>query len=324
MIAGLLRRLRGVRTDAALLGASALLIAASFVQPALTLERRRLDTIVVLDVTQSMDVTDMALAGHPVSRLAFARDALHGAIGRLPCGSRLGWAVFTEYRSFLLFAPVEVCANRAELRATLANIDNRIAWAGNSEIAKGLHSAITIAKQVAGGASLVFVTDGHESPPLSARHRPQFDDKPGEVGGLIVGIGGPVPAPIPKHDPAGRPIGFWGADEVLQMDPRSFGRGASVGGEMMTEEGVAAPPPVALGGTPGAEHLSSLREPYLRLLAAENGMGYHRLDDAQGLAQALQAPALAHPVPTKVDVRPMLAALALALLLASWWPRRRR
>lgn len=313
---------RAWRADRLLLAASALLIGAALLRPTVTLERPRLHAIVVLDVTQSMDVTDVQIMGQAVSRLDFARDALHRALERLPCGSRLGLAAFTEYRSYLLFAPVEVCAHRAELRSTLAQIDNRIAWSGNSEIAKGLHSAIGIAKQVPGVPSLVFVTDGHEAPPLSARHRPRFDDLPGEVPGLIVGVGGALPVPIPKRDPAGRPIGFWGPDEVLQVDPRSLGRGASVLAEAMTEEGEATPA-AALGGTPGSEHLSSLREPYLRLLAAENGLAFHRLDNAAAFAKALQSPALARPVPTAVDARTALAALALALLLATWRPRRR-
>jgi mxaL protein len=298
-----------------------LLLALSFAEPVIRLERPRFEMIVVLDVTQSMDVRDEQFGDHPVSRLAFARQALRRALEQLPCGSKLGWAIFTEYRSFLLFAPVEVCANRAELRATLDGIDNRMAWTGSSEIAKGLHSAIGIAKALPGVPSLVFVTDGHEAPPLNPRHRPTFDDKPGEVGGLIVGVGGTTSVPIPKSDPAGRPLGFWSADEVLQIDPRSLGRDASVRGETMTEDGDAAPA-AGLGATPGTEHLSSLREPYLQLLAAENGLTFHRLLEPQALAEALQASALARPVLARVDARVPLAALALVLLLSLWLPRR--
>jgi len=298
-----------------------LLLAATFAQPVIHLERPRYEMVVVLDVTQSMDVRDQELAGHAVSRLAFARHALRLAIEQLPCGSKLGWAIFTEYRSFLLFAPVEVCANRAELRATLDGIHNRMAWTGGSEIAKGLHSAIGIAKALPGVPSLVFVTDGHEAPPLNPRYRPAFDDKPGEVGGLIVGVGGTMPVPIPKSDPAGRPLGFWSADEVQQVDSRSLGRDASVRGETMTEDSDVVPA-VGLGATPGAEHLSSLREPYLQLLAAENGLVFHRLLEPQALADVLQASALARPVLARVDARVPLAALALALLLSLWLPRR--
>jgi mxaL protein len=258
-----------------------------------------------------------------VARLAFAKHALDQAVTELPCGSRVGWAIFTEYRSYLLFTPVEVCANRAELRGALAAIDGRMAWSGNSEIAKGLHSGIVIAKALPGAPSLVFVTDGHEAPPLEARHRPRYDDKPGEVGGLIVGVGGLVPAPIPKTDPFGQTIGVWGADEVAQVDPRTLGRGASVAAEKMIEDDGAS-----AEGARGAEHLSSLREPYLQLLAAENGFAYHRLRDAQALSAALQAAALARPLAVRGDLRPALSALALLLLLLSHalagWPRRRQ
>ncbi|TXC65792.1 VWA domain-containing protein [Piscinibacter aquaticus] len=245
-----------LETLAPLLAAALLLLA--FTQPTLPWNSSLYEHVVVLDVTQSMNVEDTELDGKPASRLDFAKRMLHEALVELPCGSKLGWAIFTEYRSYLLYTPVEVCANRAELRASLAGIDGRMAWSGNSEIAKGLHSSIVVAKALPGRPSVVFVTDGHESPPLNPRHRPRFDDKPGEVAGVIVGVGEGKPSPIPKRDPLGRRLGFWAADEVAQVDPRSLGRGGSVGQEAMVEEG--SPPPAAgLGATPGSEHLRAAR-----------------------------------------------------------------
>jgi len=301
--------------DRWLLAAAALGLAGCFLNPGWTMERALFEHVIVLDVTQSMNVTDRQLDGKPVSRLAFAKEALRQSLTDLPCGSKVGWAIFTEYRSFLLFTPIEVCANLSELRATLAQIDGRMAWSGNSEVAKGVHSAIGIARQLPGKPSMVFLTDGHESPPLNPRYRPAFDDKPGEVPGLIVGVGGLRPSPIPKTDPQGLPLGFWRADEVMQTDPRSQGRGASVAGETMADDrvGMAAP---ALGATPGSEHLSSMREAYLRMLAREQGLAFLDLQSAQGLAAALKAPALAKPVPFRSDGRVALAALAFCLLLA--------
>ena len=301
--------------DRWLLGAAALALAGSFLNPGVSLMRPRFEHVVVLDVTQSMNVGDSQLDGKPVSRLVFAKYALRESLLQLPCGSKLGWAIFTEYRSFLLLAPVEVCANLRELRSTLAQIDTRMAWAGNSEIAKGVHSGIGIVKLLPGTPSLIFITDGQEAPPLNPRYRPAFDDKPGEVAGLIVGVGDLVPTPIPKTDPQGRPLGFWRADEVMQTDPRSQGRGASVGNEALVDDraGDAAP---ALGAVPGAEHLSALREGYLRLLAGEQGMAFHRLESAPGLAAAMSSAALARATPVRVEGRFALAGLALCLLLA--------
>ena len=301
--------------DRWLLAAAALALGGCFLNPGWTLQRPLFEHVIVLDVTQSMNVTDRQLDGKPVSRLAFAKQALRQSLLSLPCGSKVGWAIFTEYRSFLLMAPIEVCANLSELRSTLAQIDGRMAWSGNSEIAKGVHSAIGIARQLPGTPSLVFVTDGQEAPPLNPHYRPAFDDKPGEVPGLIVGVGDLLPSPIPKTDPEGRPLGFWRADEVMQTDPRSQGRGGSVAGEAMVDDrlGTAAPP---LGAMPGSEHLSSLREAYLRLLAQEQGLAFLHLQSAQGLATALTSPALARPVPVRADARVALAGLALCLLLA--------
>ena len=298
-----------------LLGTAALALAGCFLNPGWTMQRSLFEHVIVLDVTQSMNVTDQQLDGKPVSRLAYAKHALRQSLLQLPCGSKLGWAIFTEYRSLLLLAPVEVCANLTELRSTLVNIGTPMAWSGNSEIAKGVHSAIGIARQLPGSPSLVFVTDGHEAPPLNPRLRPAFDDKPGEVPGLIVGVGERLPSPIPKTDPQGRPLGFWGADEVMQTDARSQARGGSVAGETMLDDRAGTVTP-SLGAVPGSEHLSGLREAYLRLLAREQGLAFLHLQSTQGLTAALTSPALARPVPSRGDGRVALAGLALVLLLA--------
>ena len=239
------------RSERLRLALAALLLVLGFARPTLLWKRALFEHVVVLDVTQSMNVEDMQLEGKPAARLAFAKRALHEALSELPCGSRLGWAIFTEYRTYLLYTPVEVCANRAELRASLASLDGRMAWSGNSEIAKGLHSSLLVAKALPGTPSVVFISDGHEAPPLHPRHRPHFDDKPGEVAGVLVGVGELKPSPIPKLDPLGRRLGFWAADEVAQTDLRSQGRGASVGAEAMTEEG---------SDPAAAEHAQAWRE----------------------------------------------------------------
>ena len=331
----------------ALLLLAGLLLATGWLLPGLQWAQPRSNQVVVLDITQSMNVVDQPMADHgsaatPVgapagtapatlSRLAAAKLALRQVLDGLPCGARLGWAIFTEHRSFLLLLPVEVCAHRAELRDTLAGINAGMAWAGDSEIAKGLHSALDTAAKLPGQVSLVFVTDGHESPPLSPRHRPHRDDKPGAVAGLIVGVGAAQPSAIPKTDPQGRPLGHWAADEVQQTDLRSQGRSGSVAGETLVEDAATTTPVAAaragagLGATPGSEHLSALREPYLQLLASERGLAYHRLQQPEALAQAMAAPALLQPVAVPLQARVPLGWLALAVLVwrqALGWRRR--
>lgn len=312
--------------DRWLLGLAALALAIGLLDPGVTMDRPLFDHVIVLDVTQSMNVTDAQIEGRPASRLDFAKHELRRSLLRLPCGSKVGWAIFTEYRSLLLLAPIEVCANLRELRSTLARIDSRMAWSGNSEIAKGLHSAIGIARQLPDKPSLVFVTDGQEAPPLNPHYRPSFDDKPGEVAGLIVGVGDHRPSPIPKTDPEGQPLGFWRADEVMQTDLRSLGRGASVRNETFVDEHAGAASAM-LGATPGFEHLSSLRESYLRLLAGEQGLVFLRLQSRQELEAALMSPALARQVQVRTSGRVALAGLAFFLMLVRYarpWLRKTR
>jgi mxaL protein len=259
------------------------------------------------------------LDGRATSRLALAKAATARAIDAQPCGTRLGLGVFTEYRSYFLLLPLEVCAHRAELQATLANIDGRLAWAGASEVAKGLNWALRAAGGLDPRPAVFFVTDGHEAPPLNARHRPRFDGEPGDVPGAIVGVGGDVPVPIPKLDIEGRPLGLWGADEVAQSDPFSAGRAGSVAGERLVEtEDTPAPDWHRVG----SEHLSSLREAYLRALATERGLAYLRLGAAEGLATGLAVHGAASTSTRPLDLTPwpLVGALAL-LLLAETAPR---
>lgn len=315
------------RLDALPVLLATLLVAATLFRPTLPVTRPQVDAVAVIDITQSMNVPDQRLAGKPVSRLAFAKATLDRALGQLPCGSRLGWAVFTEYRSFLLLAPLEVCEHQQELRNTLQRIDGRMAWAGASEIAKGLNSGMEMVKVLEDKPALLFLTDGQEAPPVNPRYRPYFTVTRGEVRGLVVGVGGDVPLPIPKLDPDGRPQGEWSAGEVMQVDPRSLGRGGSVAGEQMAEDEDSKVAPMP-GATPGREHLSSLREEYLRLLANETGLVYLRLADDASLQAALGDRRLTHEASARLDLRPWLGAAALGCLLlplvGSWIRRRHR
>jgi mxaL protein len=82
-------------------------------------------------------------------------------------------------------------------------------------------------------------------------------------------------------------------------------------------EGVA---PAGAITTAGSEHLSALHEAHLRLLAGDTGLAYHRLTDVAPFVAALTAPALARPVPARFELAPLLAGLALLLLVIRHLP----
>jgi mxaL protein len=301
------------------LPAACLALAAAVFMPPIPMRRAVVEAIAVVDITQSMNTLDGVRGGEPVSRLELVKDALMRAVPALPCGSKLGLGVFTEYRVLLLFTPVETCANRRELLDAIDHLDGRMAWAGDSQIAKGLDSALRTAKHLEDTPAVVFITDGQEAPPINARHRTAFGD-PGAVAGVLVGVGGARPEPIPKFDPEGRPLGFWGPTEVLQADLYTVGRQGSDAHEAMVESEPAPPVPPALRGSPGSEHLSYLHEDYLQLLASETHLAYHRLGVAGSLIPVLTAPAVTRKRIAATDLRWLAGVVALLALLARYAP----
>jgi len=267
------------------------LLVVALAMPPVELPRQTHDAIIVFDITQSMNVEDRELGGVPVSRLAYAREAARRALRELPCGTRIGWGAFAEYRTLLLLAPIEVCAHYNDLLASLERIDGRMRWGNASQVTKGVFWALRAAKESGTGANVVFLTDGHEAPPLRSADMPAFDDVvPGEVRGWLVGVGGDAARPIPKTDGDERRLGHWRANEVVQLDA-----------------GVTA------DDSRAGEHLSALREPHLRGLARHFGFDYLRLAQPSGLVDALRDPRYAQrrSVPTQLHAVPVAAALCL-------------
>ncbi len=307
--------MRGFRVARrAIAAAACVALGLALFMPAVRAQREKFDWLAVVDITQSMNVLDYRIDGAPTSRLMFAKRALRDALPRLPCGSTMGLAVFSEYRTFVLFTPVEVCRNQADILAAIDALSGRMAWANASQIARGLYGGLRIAKELPGRPALAFVTDGHEAPPLNAKYRPEFDGRSGEVPGVIVGAGGPIAEPIPKIGPDGNAQGFWSADEVLQTDLYTRGRSGSVSGEQMIETGPPAPP-LPQDQPARSEHLSALHEQYLKLLASETGLQYRRLISSDTLAKALTNAAFARHQRVLADMRWGWGVLALLALV---------
>jgi mxaL protein len=289
-VGALLRRLD------ARIAAAALLLVAALGLPPVTLQRPSYAYLVAFDITQSMDVQDARADGRPASRLDAARAAMRAALPRLPCGSRIGWAAFADYRTLVLLKPVEVCGHYDELLAALDRIDGRMRWANASNVGKGITWAVRGARDAAAGTNVVMFTDGQEAPPLREGETPPMADlRPGEVRGWIVGVGGDRAEPIPRSGPDGERLGTWRADEVVQR------------------------PGLPAGAS--QEHLSSLQEEHLRQLARRLGLDYLRLGDEPGpLLRALTEPQLARDAPRRTELGAVPAALALLLLAWRYAP----
>jgi mxaL protein len=294
------RRERGFsRIRHGLIPVALLALIGAVVMPDVTLPRNAFNYIVTFDITQSMDVEDVSLNGVPVSRLKFAQAAMRDALGRLPCGSKLGWSVFTGQRTLLLLPPVEVCNNYDALLVSLDYIDGRMRWTNWSRIAEGgVYSAVRVARDVGHDTAIVFVTDGQEAPPVLPSRALMPDINAAGIKGWLIGVGGDQPAAIPKSDADGNRLGYWQADDVIQV-PTTPGSDASAETH---------------------EELSELRGPYLGFVAGKTGLGYRRLWTTTSLDDAMLDARFAHREPVPTDLRWCPALFALLLLVARFAP----
>ncbi len=269
----------------------ALLLIALFA-PRVNLPHDTYEYVVFFDITQSMDVQDYEVDGVPISRLDYARESVRRALRDRPCGSRIGWGAFAEYRSLLLLAPVEVCSNYNDLLASLDRIDGRMRWANASEVGKGVYWSARAALAEGSKPNVIFISDGHEAPPLIPGEPLWMPDdlQPGQVRGWIIGAGGDTPQRIPRSDGEGRRVGYWGANDVIQL--------RSADGRSVL----------------GAEHLSALREPHLQALAARVGYLYARLTTPDAIVAAMKDERFVRRGSAPVDLYWIPAVLAVLLL----------
>ena len=256
----------------------------AFLIPPVTIDRPVRDVVAVLDITGSMNVRDQHLDGVAVSRIAMEKRAVRMLLAALPCGSRLGLAVFVAGQPFLLFQPAETCAEFPALNEEISAIDWRMGWDSESHIAETLLASVRMAASL--HADLVFMTDGQETPPLSWSAAPDFSHMRGTVHGLVMGVGGHDFVPIPKYDPNGREIGVFKPGDV---------------------------PSEKAGLFRGREHLSAVDEPHLQALSAQSGLAYQHLDGADSIYAPLLRKTVARQQPTRtgLDWVPALGALVL-------------
>jgi len=274
--------------------------------------------LVVFDITQSMNVQDIRWANRTETRLEAAKQMVRESLSAVPCGSDLGIGIFTGHRSFVLFKPVEVCAHYAEISSVINEIDWRMAWAARSEVSKGIHSGLLVSKQIGDDTRLIFITDGHEAPPVNPDFLPRYKGEPGDVKGAILGIGGEVPLRIPKYDPNGKFIGYWRANEVQQIDSYTAGRPVEQVESMSGVNSDDLEQRIARG----TEHLSSLKETHLVSVANRLMIEYRTVTTAADVQKSLLSQSLAVDAVGYTDVSRWIAASGFISLLGSflWRP----
>lgn len=285
-----------------------------FIKPQSNRSQEVYNFTIIVDITRSMNARDYQINAKPVSRLTFIKHQLKQLLFQLPCHSKIGLGVFTDRQPTLLFEPIEICSSRYEITQAIDHLDWRMAWAADSRISKGLYKTIEMLQSFS--STLVFITDGQEAPPVNPRYRTDFSDLKEKTNGIIIGSGGLTNVPIPKHDPSGKQIGFYTADEVPHRS--TFGIPSQLPSNAGNYHARNAP----FGGAKvtGDQHMSRLYESYLTQLAKETGWQYHRLENFDKFIAALQQPMFAIKQRVKTDIRNLYAAFALCLLIGVYMP----
>lgn len=299
---------RRILLTAMIMTLALLLIVAALWLPPVPRDVKIMDSLFVIDITDSMNVEDAKLDGNVMHRLDWAKEFTRQTLLEMPCGAHAGLAVFSEARSLILMNPVEVCSNYHDLTQMLNQIHQTMAWARSSEVSKATYTAIRQAKDISPKPTIVFLTDGHESPPIHESLFPKFQGTPGEIKGVIVGVGGSDLLPIPKTNEQGEIDGVWDVNDVMHVDVY-----ASLRGDMAERN----------QQKPRTEHLSSQKKSHLETLA--NRVGFEFVSspkDPQKLVNLIRNTSETRELTIDYDLYAWLSGVALILVLLVFLPYR--
>lgn len=305
----ILNYLRHRRDTTLLLATLALLIAAVF-QPTVPVKRDIYSYLLVVDISQSMNVIDKELNGKPVTRMAYTQDMLHRLIRSLPCGTNVSIGLFAGVSVAALYTPIEVCANYAAIHDTIDHLDWRTGWSGNSRIRESMLTLARVIRSFPEPAQVVYFTDGEEAPLLHAFNTRDLTDFQGGDDWLFVGIGSDKGTPIPKLDENNQLIGYWSGDSFA-LQP---------GVAQISESNIGVRDDNVASGE-GDRHLSRLDEEYLKSLAKEVRGDYVRGDSLQAVLSAMDKQKPARRDTAEFDIGWLLASIAGLLFLSAYMPR---
>ena len=298
------------RRDVSMLAAAFLLLIIAAFKPTIPLPRNIYSYILVVDISQSMNVEDATLNGKRTSRIAYTQAMLHQVIANMPCDTRVSIGLFAGVSIAALYNPIEVCSNYAAIQDTIDHLDWRTAWSGNSRLRDSMLTLARVLRAFPEPAQVVYFSDGEEAPKLHAFNTKDLTNFQGGNGWLFVGIGSIEGAPIPKYDEKNQLIGYWSNDSFA-MQP---------GIAQISEANLGVRDNNVAGGT-GDRFISKLQEDYLRDLSKEVSGDYVRGDSLQSILTAMK-----HQKPARTDIAPygihwILAIIAALLVLVTYLPK---
>lgn len=268
------------------------------------------DTLFVIDISESMNVRDVEFPKPQTDRLALAKLAVRESMASLACGSKVSLGLFAGDETIVLFEPLEVCGHFPAIEQVVMRLDSRMRWIGDSWIIRGMSTAIKEAEKRK--LNVVMITDADEMPYKSA---PRLNDLLAfkhKVKGLLLGVGGEAPQPVPRLDGRHQIINYWTPEEAVLE-----------GNHPNLLAYVKALPPGEKAPTgmldEVSEHLSAFNRPLLKSAAQTIDFHFAHINTPQDAVKALHQPDFEKSATAERDARWVFALFSALLMLIAWF-----
>lgn len=298
--------------DTALLATAAICLLLAILRPSIPFKHNIYSYLLVADISQSMNAQDMKLNGKTVSRMTYMQNMMREVTSSLPCGTKVGIALFAGNAVATMYQPIEICENFAAVQDTIDHLDWRMAWSGNSRVRESLFVTAKAVRALPEPAQVLYFTDGEEAPKLHAFNTKSLEEFQGGDGWIFVGIGTEEGVAIPKLSEENQVIGYW-SNESFAMQPGIAQISESTLG--VRDDNVAT----------GSQDrfISKVATEYLTNLSKEIGAKYVKGDSTYNVLQAMkeQKPARRDVAPLALDwLFAVLAGLSLLAMYISKHP----
>jgi mxaL protein len=274
--------------DSALLGLALLFLLAAVLRPSIPFKHNIYTYFLVVDISQSMNTSDMTIRGKKVTRLAYMQNMMHEVVGSLPCGTKISIGLFAGNSVAAMYSPIEVCKNFAAIQDTIDHLDWRMAWSGNSRLRESLLVTAKVVRGMSEASQVVYFTDGEEAPRLHAFNTKNLEEFQGGDDWIFVGIGSEEGDAIPKLSEDNQVIGYW-SNESFAMQPGIAQISESTLG--VRDDNVAGE---------NDRYISKMAAEYMQSLAQEIGAKFIKGDSSYTVIQAMKA-----QKPARRDIAPL-------------------
>jgi len=289
---------------------AAIVLVPVWFEPQMKLNSLVQDTLFVIDISESMNVRDVAYPKPQTDRLTLAKIAAREGMASLPCGSRVSVALLAGDEAVVLFEPLEVCRHFPAMEQVLSGLDRRMRWIGDSLITRTLSTAIIEAQQR--DLNIVLITDGDEMPQRTNPYVVDLIKHRGKTKGLLLGVGGDALQPIPKLDERDKVIGYWTKeDAVLQGNyPELLAYVRALSPEEQAPEGLL---------DYVTEHTSSYNKKIMHAVSQAVGFELVRIHSPADAVRALNNSDYRKYAMAERDARWIYGLIAAGLVLLSWF-----